>query len=741
MKTAHYLLPATALALWAGAAVAVEQPDDRLTGQRAPATGAAEAARPQAGTTAAPAAVEAQAPALPNGDLNRRVRAADGPLTDIPDPADVGPAPAAAPFPADRRMPAASPDGDLPADLAELRERLVTQLERAADAGLITLRDRPEDAAAKALRAEPDIRSPGGDAVVDDSVPELEPNQGSETTASERDGDTTGERPPLTSRASAPVATVTAAEAPAAVRPEAGTAVASRGEPITTPPAPGCHVDALLALPSSDSPEDFLARLAELRIRLVGEFDRVDPDAARALARHYLGAGLSDEALAVLRSFAATGPETALLASMAKVIEGRDMAPGHALSARGCEGAQALWSHLAAADGDAAMPAPAADEALAETLRRMPSWLAVDFVGRLATAAYRDRRTSDLEHFLALAGRLRLAGEPVPPALRLLQARINLDEGQHEAGIAALRKLWGEGPGTGAYGATLLLLARVLLDEPGGGPVGAHNLRLDLGAMARMRRDTPEGRQALVAEAMLSARDLGREAALPLLASALAEGALDAAGHTAALAELATLPGRATDRPLALAYADAPGRFADALADPAFRLALVRSFADIGLPERAEDLMEPTDLSEADTVVPLIAAYLDAGTAEKARKLAAGLAPGMLPETLETKLALAGQPPGDELLDETLVAGADPAEIARAAWRRRDWEAAAAALGAGAGEGGSPGLRTRFEHARRQASGAAPGDGPPTPTRTAVEGYLDTLRSEIDLLKKALDDG
>lgn len=89
-------------------------------------------------------------------------------------------------------------------------------------------------------------------------------------------------------------------------------------------------------------------QIAAARSRLVGEFDRPDPEAIVALSRLYLHLGFGVEAEEVLRSFTVDLPQAALLTTLAKVME-NGVAPDatelHMLTE--CDTGAALWAVLA----------------------------------------------------------------------------------------------------------------------------------------------------------------------------------------------------------------------------------------------------------------------------------------------------------------------------------------------------------------------------------------------------------
>ena len=87
--------------------------------------------------------------------------------------------------------------------------------------------------------------------------------------------------------------------------------------------------------------------IAEGRIALLGEFDRVRHDAVSELARRYLYLGFGSEAAALIRAFPGTIPDRDRLLTLAAIMEGRLPDPGApVLTMARCDSAAALWSLL-----------------------------------------------------------------------------------------------------------------------------------------------------------------------------------------------------------------------------------------------------------------------------------------------------------------------------------------------------------------------------------------------------------
>ena len=103
-------------------------------------------------------------------------------------------------------------------------------------------------------------------------------------------------------------------------------------------------------------------QVAQLQARVFGEFDKPDEEATLHLARFYIYFGLGTEAKALLSDLGIDELQANLLAEVANTVEGSAHTPGGALDrAAGCEGAVSLW-RTAAIDTGETQPVPNEDE-------------------------------------------------------------------------------------------------------------------------------------------------------------------------------------------------------------------------------------------------------------------------------------------------------------------------------------------------------------------------------------------
>ena len=711
---------------------------------------------------------------------------------------DAGPAPRLAPLPLARHAGAAVAMGVTDGQrVEETRIRLLEELRRAAETGLVTLR----------LDADGALAQVGGQAPTPDRGPEPEPEG--------TPGEPAGDAPELAAddvepgesvaRAAAPEAPVlagtTAPGQPAGPHPLPGTlppierdtqaaSVPPGRQPDLVPdlvaasPAPACFGNEAFRLTDPLPPNTLIAEIGRLRRALVGEFDRADIPSALSLARLYLAHGLGVEALGVLAEFAPDAPETGLLAALAWLAEDRPLPVPNILSVSGCTGQHALWQALDAAlaehPAEALEREAAAAGALEQTARGLRGRIAV----RLGLAATAEHDWIAAHRLNAMAKRALAGDDRDGQEMRLLlEAKLSLGRGDMATALARLKTLRGARSPAGAE--ALLMLAGLAADPANGAGVRPDRLRLDLGVLALAQRDTPLGGRAFLGEAELTGHLFGRDAAFELLAYGYAARMISEPVYRDALGAVGAFqPEGRDDTPLALVYEADPERFAQTLEDPGFRLALARSYIGFGAPVLAEAILRPGDLQDEVVLGDLARIYLEIGETDAADRFARRLPESPARAAIDAGVALAR---GDAVaaLAALNAAGATASQRARTAWAAGDWPASARALaeeiaaresGAGRDEDASQpasegtmspaALAARLALAARRAGRAAappeavslaaaePGlaaglqamfapaaDELADPSPAAVAAYLEGVSAEARLFEELLEDG
>lgn len=268
-------------------------------------------------------------------------------------------------------------------DVMLARQRLLEQLTRAADQGLLEFDgDHP--------------KQPGG------IVPSARTSEAKKAAAASSK-ETSEEAEPVEETAEAEPAreeTPPAAAAPTELAVRARTATDYDFEPgraDTFAPPAECPETATLALPAplADGAA-FSARTAAERAEIVDDFGAPVPDAISRLARHYIAHGFGAEARYMLSLLdgegAPTDPrarfklrkERALLEDMARIVDGDPPASdGRLREVAACGGVAGLWAEAGGVVRGAWAVEPVYAEALANSYDDAPAWLRVALGPRL----------------------------------------------------------------------------------------------------------------------------------------------------------------------------------------------------------------------------------------------------------------------------------------------------------------------------------------------------------------------
>lgn len=649
---------------------------------------------------------------------------------DRPDRSDDA-ASAASQLPATHRVVVPEDPGRVSID--EAQARLLEQLARAADQGLISFR---EPAAAEEAETEAgtarDIGTPSS------AVPAPpDPVRDAPSSAP----------PAAPSAAVAPAVPpgdpAPASEAPDPVQLDARTAYDPVRPPSPTlvPPVVACPDPEALDVAQWAGPGEFHPQLAALRRALVAEFDRPSTETAVALARLYVRHGFGREALQVLRNFAPDAPETPLLADLAAIADGDPVADEGPLAAAGsCPGAAALWR---IAGGFAPSPGDVAE----------PSWRE-DLLGAFADLPVDLRRSTGpaLVESLIAAGQLadaesaRRLLDRAPgdhgDGWRLTVARLARATGEGEAAERLLTAVAQSGAAEAPDG---MLELDDLLDARGAATPDW--LVEDIALAAFRHQGTPLGRRLLTAEVRARAGNHQLAAALDLLASQLVAGRAAAEDVDAARRAVLEFAAAADSGPVAYAAAllDHASSFGDGPHwDPA-RLRMAAELTDIGLANAAAALLAPT-LERGGEPVRLAAARIDLALGDPASALerlegVAGAEAGLLrADAFEAagrhadawREAAPFLPPGAKDRAELAWragAWADAATLPEQDPRRdlADWMARRADLAAA----GMP----------PQAAPAPDGPATEPPSLVRAQGAIDAAGALRRTIERALDDG
>jgi hypothetical protein len=434
------------------------------------------------------------------------------------------------------------------------------------------------------------------------------------------------------------------------------------------PPTAACLPDEAFDLGAWSDGTGYGAEAARATRRLVGEFDRPDPEALRALVRLRIRYGFGLEAEADLAAFGdADLADRALLADLARAVEGRAVAADGALAlAEDCPGAHALWLGIAgvAPAWRGPIQFAAAQEAFAALPPDLRALVGPGLAGRLLD----EGREAEAAAIAAISRRPGLAETPEQG---IVAARLLAAEGAPQAALALLRGLAESGAPIAPQ--ALAALARIAFDQ---GVALPDRMITDLAAAATAARGGPDE----IALRGLLVASLGARGAL---GAAVAEAARGPASPEAraALAARAVAAVAAAD-PAAVGgavYAEAalalPPMIGPGVAHDPERLAIAGRLIALGLPNAAIDLLAPATLRGDPRALRLVAAAaLALGRPDEAQAAVAGLTDPEAARLRGAALAAEGAP--DRAAAALAAAGVEDAGYA---WIAGDWARAQAA--------------------------------------------------------------
>lgn len=490
--------------------------------------------------------------------------------------------------------------------------------------------------------------------------------------------------------------------------------------------------------------------IAEGRSALLGEFDRVRPDAVETLARRYVYLGFGAEAAALISAFPGNAQDGATLRALAAIVDGRP-ADADAPLARlaHCDSAAALWSLLSRPPG---APAPnlnvaAVRRSFSDLPGHLRTYLAPAVAERLIALGQIDAAASVRNAVARVAG-------PSDMRAEFLDARLALEagDGRQDSFPQVEERLLSVVAHDGADRVPALLLyldGRLARDLP-----VTREFATQTAALAFEYRNAPEGQALARAEILAQAASGDYNAAFAALARA--RPALTAGGAAAPAADPEVLgplydllAAKAPDivflqRALAIGPAAREALRPDTLARLSGRLLA------LGFPAEAQRIREG-EAADADARLFTAEASLALDLPRAALQQIAGIDGAAADRIRAAALADLGEAPEAIRL---FAAAGDQDAAARTAWTAGDWaayrrlrqDARSAALerleaalepgGAGADAPGSPvngpggGPAPEGDPARAE-SGASQTDGQAAPE------YEGALARNRDLLERS----
>lgn len=538
---------------------------------------------------------------------------------------------------------------DVATVVAEAQRRLLEQLTRAAEQGLVDFRkpDAPAQVAA----------TPHADAGPDNHA-----GDGREAPAA----------------APAPVMAIADAAASPSDAPEGRrsqiqiTSVLQRdARSFEKRENPACIPDSRLTLPVIESAKNPAEAIAEHRRALLAEFDEADSVAATNLARVYVALGFGAEAISVVQSLEVPARSAPLLTDMGYVVDGfAYTSNGPLAGARACGGQIGIW-RLAApkADGMEVEEGLSAAAKLAEAMGSIAPPLRQLLGPGVLTALVAADRLDAARQLFAVLER---APGPGSDAYDLSVAKFDAADGRVATADAALRELV-EGSSPAAAEATALLVERML---ERGAPVD-DDLIAATAAAALMYRGAALGPRLKAAE--IRARGDGRFVeALDVLETEM--GREDRGDPTLRQVALELFLAADPAGPGAAAYAGAviarSGLMGDGPESDLAREAVAAHLTDLGLANAALGLVAPGVVRSPASALEAARAHVALGDGASALALLDTLSPPAGQATRVAALVAQGRHQDAWRAVES-APGGDGQTRAGFAWRAGDWQAAA----------------------------------------------------------------
>lgn len=424
-------------------------------------------------------------------------------------------------------------------------------------------------------------------------------------------------------------------------------------DPALTPDGGACLPESDLDIAAWGDDRPFVVQMAEARERLVGEFDRPDPELLARLVRLNLFFGFGAEARNVLTSFGADFPQSQLWSAMAHVLDDQVAPPGSPFAGQiDCTGPVALWATLAE---PVLKPGSTPDaQSVALAFSALPLHLR-----RHLGAALAEKMLSigDISTAQLIRDAIWRAPGAAGPGAEILEAQLDRARGDLTGAAETLSTLRKDGGPT----APIALIDLVDTQLEMGQSVDQATL-VELGALLHETRGTALEAPLMRAEmlALASAGDF--DAAFSRLpradAADMAElwAMLAEKGQESALLTHAILPKDSPVPPL----------------DNALRKTIADRLLALGFADEA--LRWLPEASDAQTAESLARAELRRRDARTALRALAGLDS---PEISRLR-ALALEQLGDQAAAARAFAAAGDAEAEAAAlWRAQDWKASA----------------------------------------------------------------
>ncbi|MEM7668463.1 MAG: hypothetical protein AAF317_04830 [Pseudomonadota bacterium] len=546
--------------------------------------------------------------------------------------------------------PSAAEAGIIPAEdsadeILVARSKLLEQLTRAAEQGLLDIRT-PEETGTEA--GDPaaqlaNLAAPSAGPVIE---PQAEPAPDLVAVAT----------PPL----ELPVRSRTAVDRDF---------VQDRSDTLTE--GDGCILNASLAKLTWPDAGDPASEIARLRSSLVGEFDAPNLDQVEELAKLYILIGFGAEARHLLTLYGDGIPTKHLLMDFSHIVDNEPLAPDSVIArASPCDGPSALWRAAADLPIETDPKRPGLEDELVDALAVLPQQLRKT-VGTAVLSHFIDKNT------LPMARKVQQILQRTPGSggdnEDLALARLIALNGNDSAADAIYMRI--AASRSARADDALLRLVDSLLER--GEPIPP-DLKDRLAFTAFVSRSGSQGVRLKLTELAARAGSADLADLLNELKIMRTNGAREAADVRTLGHEL--FEGTTSTDGAELSYAQAIMEHGDLISpgpdgDPA-RSAVARQLIEIGLPNAALDLLYPAlGRGTADIRIAAAEAFLALGQYEESLSVLGTLRQGDALATRSRALSRLGR--ADEALGLLDTApDTDPAELTDLAWQAGKWDRA-----------------------------------------------------------------